>query len=217
MYERKVRISCTLACLIALRRPEGAAKGPNVDTVKRFSDWLMAGFEWIFSCLEFGRVPSFLRLLAKNWCHFWAKICKDNGTQTDLGQLKIPSKPTNRDLKIVLRCLRLGPSPPLRGGEGQKNWATVSCFGFGHKPSSQQSLLQLRGHYWSQLPKLEWLLSSEMPPQSLRLWHWSFVSKRNSIDFDSRDQVFLRVAPFCRLPSKVLNFFMFRGFLELGH
>ena len=30
---------------IALRRPEGAAKGLNVDTIKRFSVWCVVGFE----------------------------------------------------------------------------------------------------------------------------------------------------------------------------
>ena len=49
-------------------------------------------------------------------------------------QLKIHSKPTNRDLKIVLRCLRLGPSPPLRAAKGKKhmyyeslNWGAQVC------------------------------------------------------------------------------------------
>ena len=37
---------------IALRRPEGAVKGLNVDTVKRFSDCDLVGFEWIFSCTQ---------------------------------------------------------------------------------------------------------------------------------------------------------------------
>ena len=33
------------------------------------------------------------------------------------------------DLKIVLRCLRLGPSPPLRGGEGQSPHCIYSAGG----------------------------------------------------------------------------------------
>ena len=54
--------------LIALRRPEGAAKGPNVDTVKRFSD-----FARRYILMEFSVAQNFYAF--RHFCDFRLKIC----------------------------------------------------------------------------------------------------------------------------------------------
>ena len=52
--------------IVALRRPEGAAKGLNTETIKRFSDCALVRFEGIFSCAQFSAIRQF--------CDFWLKI-----------------------------------------------------------------------------------------------------------------------------------------------